>query len=495
MARPRKRLDREHIAVPENLNLEELVKRTPPNIPCFSIERASLVVEVVYRAAGRTKARSDDAFVPIPTRFLIKIARDYAQYLRWLEEVGVLEVDHKYVKARVPGAVSRCKGYRFHPVYRTLLKWHSTGNESFGKLLKPSAKTSNRTGNELIANSTIPVFHFPHDVSETVAPLEGLKTQVNRADVLARLLKVFDLVEVDTEGLEDLWQRKGTANIERNATTVLLGDMRNRSTRGRLRRNTGRLYTPVTQLPRSTRQFLSIRGYESLSILDIKSCQPYLAIYLARSSPELVERLGAEAAVQEWIEVVLEHDIYRFLSYFFAEVHGEIHSRDRWKKLLLRILNGPAGRTHEDKGKPFREKELFEHLFPEMNSLLNHFKQELKSKLKSKRSNLSLFLQQLESEIMLWNVCPRVLDAGIPVLTVHDALVVPSIHAAEVRAIMEEEFGRVVGTRPVVKEATLGEDASPQSDFLWLPDELGNSYRGPWKPFPWKTEQKVDVAA
>jgi hypothetical protein len=58
-------------------------------------------------------------------------------------------------------------------------------------------------------------------------------------------------------------------------------------------------------------------------------------------------------------------------------------------------------------------------------------------------------LMRIDSEIMN-NILMRLMDEGIPGLSVHDSVVVPEKHADTLYQIMEEEYEKVMGFKPVI---------------------------------------------
>lgn len=167
-------------------------------------------------------------------------------------------------------------------------------------------------------------------------------------------------------------------------------------------------------------------------MLDVRSCQPYLALRLICEVTEecqIAPEIAKEWA-DDWAKVVCESDIYETLGRELGITRAV--AKTEWFKLLF----GPNYMTS-------RTKILFEDWFPAMAAVFHRMKW-------GDHRRLATRLQLYESHVILERIAPRIAKLGIPALTIHDSFIVGRTELEEVCAIMAVELKNVAGWPPVI---------------------------------------------
>ena len=231
---------------------------------------------------------------------------------------------------------------------------------------------------------------------------------------------------------------------------------------------TGRLFSSFTGLSRSLREHVRLAGERVVGI-DIATCQPSLlaalpvilggmvpyasgiksaniisppcgrllcgaltarvdryhpnVLYFVRNLPDWVAELGSD--FRDYRDVCAAGDVYLELADMAVQagfdIPDDIAPRD-WAKLafLIAVLNGHASRFHMPLARVVGRR------WPSLIQFL-------------RRANGSTIagLQRFESWLVIETVAPRLLSAGLPVLTLHDAVFVRESDGPAARALFE----------------------------------------------------------
>jgi hypothetical protein len=470
MSRPPKAISTRKYAVPSNLDLNRLLLDHPPHFKGksrFRPDRVYQVLDAVYRAAIRKKIRSDAAFISIPSSYFRSVVAHYHEYTRWLEEAGVIEIDHRYMAMEGGRGIS--KGYRFTPDYRTAIKKDRVDGVEVKEPISTASLTIAIGDEDRIENTlTNPFFTFQQSnpskshivinkdlslpspiLAHYVRKTRGQVSEQVKRDTLGRLCVVLTRVTVEQGSVEQVWEQKEVDAIEENGRALCLLDVMDRAFRITISPLTGRLYTPITQMRREARRSLLLDGSADLAMVDVRTCHPFLLIHVAGQVRQQNPRIISRKRIEEWADTALNEDLYELLIWAREQYDGCRVTREAMKEDVQRIFNGPVHRARNSR--PFITKRIFRAIFPQINRVINYVKQ----KPLPDYRRLSRVLQGVESEVMLWRVCPRLLREGIEPLTVHDAVIVPTAAASRATEIIREEFGGLVGLPPNVKVTQL----------------------------------------
>ncbi|WP_276497913.1 hypothetical protein [Pontibacter litorisediminis] len=191
-----------------------------------------------------------------------------------------------------------------------------------------------------------------------------------------------------------------------------------------------RVHNNLTSFPKRLRPFLRVASGEALVNLDIRNSQPLL------------------------LSLVLKHHYPGTMPEDVAK-YIQLCETGQFYEHMMDLMGVPACPVHREKiRKPFKEA-CFAHIFycrynPHYQyedakafkkAFPNCFKVIVQEK-KGNYKNLSIKMQQAESELMIDRVVKHLADLGqnIFALSIHDSLVVTKGHADYVRQLMLDEF-------------------------------------------------------
>lgn len=207
----------------------------------------------------------------------------------------------------------------------------------------------------------------------------------------------------------------------------------------------GRVHTNVANLPRQDRQYIRLDGRELMSC-DISTSQPLILALFLRNTRQTEERRGSRShsaifghssndSLNEFLHDCLQGTVYDRL----ADLTG--YERDDVKPMFLAVIYGHPGHMHTRVGEAIHE--LYPAVFDavvDLNFRLGH-------------GGLPRMMQRLESGVMIGRVASRLLreQPQIPILTVHDSVLVPEEYVEVVSAVIAEEWRAEFGVEPRVK--------------------------------------------
>lgn len=417
----------------------------------------------------RRKTRIDGGSVRLASKHLARIMgfRLYAKIVADLERAGLIKRSRSYR----PG--ERSKSYALSRAYLAL------------------AKIEYRPSNRYLIANLRAFFDERKEMAETILVdpvLAFIRDQILRVSLDA------GLVESAMDGESDADKRHKIKSV---ADHIRFGEVRVRED------NQGRVYHPLTCLPRTIRRSAKVDG-ESLCEIDVVSSQPLLVpvVYrrwlqsgcrFARMNPCFCDKssmvfheVGEEGyhhlcvapketslcaqpddatVLQEWCE---QGVVYERLAEMAGWTITDDESRALVKRRVFRQLlyADSAGLNSPDNhlAVVFRER------FPNLFTMLCDAQQRTlvdsvtRKRVKSARhapsgkasivrkSVLPFFMQRIESQIVIRGVVPRWMaeKPGRFIATIHDSLLVCESDAEDAVRFLRDEFA-AVGLRPQVK--------------------------------------------
>ncbi len=262
-----------------------------------------------------------------------------------------------------------------------------------------------------------------------------------------RKLKIEDAVFDEIERLYP----DGENQKYNYALSVAVG-IKNGAIRYNVDKTSQRFHSNVTNLPSALVPFLRIDGKE-LSEVDIKNSQPFLSSILF-TNPSKFSFLADEefAMILQSLQVNVSEDVMRYLSlvtsgHIYEFVQDEavkynlVLDRDSAKSHVFRFLFGAiyTPKQHEKKS----VNEIFYNNFPTVCSVLTQLK-------KCHYKSLAIFLQRIESYLMLEIIGKRI-DSEIGVfLTKHDSILLTD-NVEGAKKIVNEVFSDFLSITPKLK--------------------------------------------
>jgi len=235
----------------------------------------------------------------------------------------------------------------------------------------------------------------------------------------------------------------------------------------------GRFHTPITNLKRELRASLSYKG-ERLYSIDIVNCQPYLSQILTQPSfwnmrnnlklkyynkintnkelmsimiPKVVQ-CNEKQLYSKFLTEVNNGNFYENFTQTIKESTGVILERNDAKVAIYqtffsdnRFINAsPIPRFDASL------KKLFKLNYPDIYEIF--------AAVKRKESNaLAILLQNIESEIIIENVCPYISKylPDCPIYTIHDSIATTEKHIETVSDILKYICFQYIGAVPTLK--------------------------------------------
>ncbi|MGP8216908.1 MAG: hypothetical protein ACLQQ4_15180 [Bacteroidia bacterium] len=418
--------------LPHNLDIDQVLQNNPPVFPYQRdsfIHILSLLTEI---PAKKKELLNGEGFIPLNSTILKTRVHNYAQYINYLLEEGIIETDNYYT----PGDKSR--GYRFAEQYRTLIE--------------------------------------PTDISKyTLLKSINNKSKYDR-NMCAKynyLYKWWDeRLQIDYDGakshLEQCFQKDKEQNYYRavrkynsNLATALC--MKENMVRFRIDQTSGRCHTYLTTLKKGLRNFVTFDG-QILTSIDIRCSQPTLStlllkpefyqdikdtgmLNLHRLAPELVKKIPIgeitrlvcthEEKFRPYINAV-ESDLYECMRAHLEDLTGrEWKDRAKIKEAMFAVLYSDNRFIAQKEAEP---KRLFKSMYPEVYEVFSLYK-------KHGASALPVLLQKIEAKLVLDSVAKKLAkqNPDMPLFSIHDSLIVPIGYEDLCKEEMLNEGRRLMG--------------------------------------------------
>jgi hypothetical protein len=384
-----------------------------PLIPQYNRSRPQVVNDNLYYLISLISIKSvesDFNGVHLHSDILKRIIKDYAKYISYLSSIELITVSKSYnpgTKSKLYNLSNKYQGVNLdvihHITNQNFLKRIQNPNPEFtkyGHLTK--FFESNLSYDELLANEILDKLKIE---GKLLAPKEY------------HLLKLNKLKST---------RPKFSAGI------------------------TNRLYTPLTNIKSELRHTLLYKG-EKLVEIDIVNSLPFILSCLLKgdlimnnSVKEILNKyinniyinvgqISENPDVIKFHSLIADGTLYDFLESEWSRKLGKPYNRKLVKKRFNSIINQIP--RYPD----CKEKAILRTLFPSIIFFID----ELYTKRKDKRSGhpLPLILQSIESHFVLDVVCSKLvtLFPEMPVLSIHDAVMIPSNYVNQVSALIISE--------------------------------------------------------
>ena len=231
-----------------------------------------------------------------------------------------------------------------------------------------------------------------------------------------------------------------------------------------------RLHHPFTTIPKEYRQHLRFKDCSGTALveLDIKNSQPYFSSvisskrlvneHLVEFLPLLpyIEKFDKNADFLLYRKLCVEGRLYDFLMDSLGMNSKNENDTHKIKELFFASVLFSKLRVY---GKKSRFREAFKSVFPSVHAMFQTIKgldetvlPELKNiirptskKFKYEKSNdayklVACLMQRSEAKVMLQIVAPRLVEAGIKFITIHDSVMVLPEHAGLAKQIIYDAF-------------------------------------------------------
>jgi len=259
----------DYLYLPENLDLESLLCEKGYKVSDTDLDRMTYFVNIIM---SKRYYQMPSDYVPLDSKILRKIIRDHKFYANILGDIGVLECDGFYAKAK------KCLGYRISKKYKS-------------KIRKSKIKTKTLVS----------------------AMLRNKKTY-KYTDLQKHLYKFLSRITISEKAYEEIetWQNIEDFNCAKSSIDKIIEKS------FYLKEDSfGRIHTNITNLKRDLRKYLKFND-QSIVNLDISSSQPLLLYILSRSCNNGVYMGSisccAATDLEHYKSLVEAGEIYPFLS-------------------------------------------------------------------------------------------------------------------------------------------------------------------------------------
>ena len=429
--------------LPENLDLDKILQEHPftPSFhkgnPIAIKDRLALVLDMLMSSLSIqwSQGEDKDCYANLCSAILQDLVRDYNRYLAYAVEVGIIEKGENYIVGQ------KCTSYRFTEVYRT----------------------SRRLRDQYIYETVLVKKIWSH-----IRDLEAIKKYQHLFDQLYHLS--VDWLEAE-EILKKLYGKDEFRKKELQRDTLRRLEDPERWTfkTG----ETGRLYTPISNLNKKLRKALRYNG-EPLVGLDIKNSIPYFSLALFDAAN--YRRLGIEELIfknndrlrrrydrydedkereekgegrtrkthplvmlvdfqneldeipdlKEFVELVKSGELYELLMVLF-----NIPDRTEAKKKFLAILNAPSHWESQRREslvirfpRLMKVIELLNEGYYKTKKGIGKGETKIKWQPGDQVCTFAYVTQQLEARFVLDVVCKAIEEEHpeVPMLTLHDCI-------------------------------------------------------------------------
>lgn len=191
-------------------------------------------------------------------------------------------------------------------------------------------------------------------------------------------------------------------------------------------RNTGRLFTNLTNLKKDFRQFLKLKK-ENLIEIDVKNSQPLLLNVLCdKLSPhKIIDRN--------------EYNKYKLLSQsgklydYFIPLFKKEYDLTLTRQEIKTSFFGKIFFCKLTMNDRYKESKIFKKYFPQIFDIILEYK-------KYDYCNLAIQLQKMEASIIIEQIALVLSQQNIPILTIHDSILTTPKHINLVYKKIKEVF-------------------------------------------------------
>jgi len=456
--------------IPENINLDEILKDSPPDFDYYK----DCFVYILHLITSINKKRKEadiiknKGYTPISKRILQSRIYHYRKYIDYLIDQEIITEDRQYIVGE------KSRGLRFTNRYNSKVKKEKIMKKTLVKSIlkrKKSVdvkKTAKLDYLEKWWNENLTI-----DIAGAIECLSKLYLEEVEDEKVEYPLEVFNSRMIPAD---KLYQKDFLFEVDNTS---------------------GRLHTWITQLKSNLRKYIKYDG-QTLCNVDITNSQPFLAISLldqyAYKNNKMRERILMynsklrkkskdqirttnittngidkikyhENIKEENTIMIVENElnnqdvrVYKKLvsEGTFYEKFGEMLAKDQSVNFTQKVdfrseaKNATFGAFFSPNVSITYKPEMrsFKQYFPTVYKVFSTIKQGRKQ-----HPTLACALQNLEADLILNHVCKRISEEypHIPLYTLHDSIVTTTNYSDCVKLIMEEELEKAIGLKPQIK--------------------------------------------
>jgi hypothetical protein len=460
------------IFIPDSVDMMSLSAKAKGVISPYKEEKLAYIMHaIIYRHAIRKDSKLDDDYIPLSGAILKDVlGNNYLDYKSFLQKEGIIESDGQYY----PGKSSM--GYRITKQHEGKIKRYE---------VKDMVTARNISKVEVVnVDTTDPNYNSGIYNWYTDGKLRVDSSLAKEYTEVIYTYKNSDEERWDVERLPNGTKNRKNpyfqyANMTINIEKIVEGEFN-----AHFDQKVYRFHSVLTNCKKELRHALEYDG-EQLVAVDLCNSQPYLSSVLFKEdfwdgkgkfsisnlpitsssifpSPSsllsnsnllsfiMILKIHSGTGsgkgskdLEEYIEAVSKGSFYEDFQKSVKDKLKKELKRDEIKKTMFTVLftgNQYSGQRKADK------KRLFKKTFPSVYEIFSQIK-------KSKKQNLAILLQQIESYIFTQRIALRLTTdyPTIPFWTIHDSVVTTKTHIELVEKIVREELLDCIGLPPTLK--------------------------------------------
>lgn len=448
--------------IPENLDVEELIKTFPPSIPKFHLDKLVYMAGLLIEIPLMNKDTEMD-YIPINSKLVQRRVREYRKYLDYLIGCNVILEDKQYIN----GAKSR--GFKFTEKFQVKVKLVTITKKTLIKNLnefKDINYSSCDVGNFVSTSKNSKLINQKSDLNYITNWLNS-KLTVDYTEAEAYLLRLKDIESSDPE-----IKNANRRFIQRHA--ILL-----KFHKGIFSPNedmtAGRLHSATTQIMGVLRKFIRYDGKKLIAI-DIVNSQPYLSIVLLNPTkleenniikiilsinPKLntflypimlvkrIKEISTTENTSLFIETVASGNFYEDFGLMLKKSKiinqnlDDASTRKKAKQITFSSFFSPNSLIG------FKEEmKVFRNVFPNVYEIFKLIKIG-----KGHHNTLAILLQHLEATLVLHRAAKIISEERpeIPIFTLHDSIITTIGNENYVHDVLKNVLTNAIGIAPKLK--------------------------------------------
>lgn len=431
--------------VPENFDIDKMIKENPPDFPYHKDEFLYLV-HLISDIPLRNKDEDMD-FIPLQSTILQRKVRNYNKYLAYLVKHEVLLADKQYIKGK------KSKSFKFHRKHVVSLKAVKVTNKT---LIKNVLKFHGNE-REIFLDSHIEDFDY-------LIKWFGENLTIDYQAAEKYLLDLYLLERKSIQITKDEAKRKFYLR------KLVILKLRRQEFLCIVDKTAGRLHTVLSQLKGELRQFVRFKT-QKLVAVDITNSQPYLSSVLL--NPDIFTKTNMLSTIKLYNKYLKDEililaiqqcskseDVIQYLSWVKSgrlyEEFGEILEkkgliqgvefcgktiREQAKKIVFGAFFSPNQSIAYNKAMV-----IFKDCFPGVYKIFSLIKSR-------EHRTLACALQNLEAKLVLEQACYIISQKHpkIPLFTLHDSIITTEGNEKKVKDVLLKVLVENIGFEPQLK--------------------------------------------
>ena len=358
------------------------------------------------------KSIKENDFVPISSKILHNILNSrYKERINELLKLGIVETDGKYFSGE------KSKGYRFTKEYQR-------------KKLKQVTITDRR-------------------IISKVNNFRSIRYKEIKLPQHRYLFNCLQQVKIEYNQAIEFVDKNITEDEKNSIQKMMIGFIKDIKTRWYWTIDSnGRIHNNITNFPKVLRKFFRYKDTPLIEI-DIANSQPFLFNLLIQEyqsnlsliTPSYVTTFSKDIPLFK--QLTSQGEFYNYLMEEFCLNEDKGEFKVRFFSKIFYSEEFFRFDYFEDK---ISEREMFRSLFPNVSEIISFYKRD-------NYKNLANRLQEMEANIMINSIVPRLAKGKIFVLTIHDSLLITPDNVKLVTGVIMEEFKKY-NLQPTLKIKT-----------------------------------------